>query len=74
MKKTEIKKEMSSRYPKPFVEMLDQAGIINRLKQSDEEGAILVRPALLSDVNKLLPLYEDLNGKICELAFTWQCN
>ena len=54
MTKSELKKELSSRYPKPFVEMLDQSGIVSGLKKADEIGAVFVRPAVLAEVDELL--------------------
>ena len=72
MTKSELKKELSSRYPIPFIEMLDQCGIVKELKTSIDEGCILARPAMLADVDKQFPLYEELYRKLLEISYMWR--
>ena len=66
--KAEIKKELLKEFPKTFVELLNEAGIIDELKQIRNEHAIFWEPCLRAEIAPVYEKYNEILGRLHELT------
>lgn len=66
--KAEIKKELLREFPKTFVELLNEAGIIDELKNSRNEHIIFWESCLRAEIDPVYEKYNEVLGRLHELA------